>query len=489
MLCFLCLAGVAQWQSVGFPSRSRGFDSHHPLQFFPADSRLKRLPHSKRQSAKEGFMVHDGGLPEAEYKKIVPGNKKKRVLQKKTQRIISSLVVLVCVAFLILGGASLVSANVHAYIVNVDGREVAALVSKSEADQAIDQCLNNIATEMNSQLTLTYSNNIKIEQISASGVVFSSVNDAANLLKDQLDIVADATVVKINGKDSLYVADENVAIEAVNAAKNYYGDPKEDPTIQRVFTSEKISMDSVKIPLEDVLTKEEATSMLLFGSTKIQTEPKPMVHINVERTNVVTEVLPYQVIKKDNTSLARGEEKVITEGVDGVQEVTYSVTEVNGVMRGSKNISSQVIVPAVDKVVEIGTYYYIASRSDGGGSGAFGWPCNGTITSRFGWRSRGWHSGVDIASPIGTTLFAAESGTVIATNNESGYGLVVRIDHGGGFVTVYAHCREFYVSVGDKVDRNTPVAAIGMTGTTTGPHVHFEVRVDGTAVNPLDYLE
>ena len=95
---------------------------------------------------------------------------------------------------------------------------------------------------------------------------------------------------------------------------------------------------------------------------------------------------------------------------------------------------------------------------------------------------------MDIAADLGTTIFAANEGTVIETNNESGYGLVVRIDHGDGMVTVYAHCGEFYVEVGDTVDRNTPIAAIGMTGTTTGPHVHFEIRVDGQAVNPLDYL-
>jgi len=180
---------------------------------------------------------------------------------------------------------------------------------------------------------------------------------------------------------------------------------------------------------------------------------------------------------------------VITKGADGIQEVTYKVREVNGVLIGSEPISNVVVEAAIDEIVEVGTEYYVASRSNGGGSGTLGWPCDGVISSRFGWRSRGWHSGIDIASPIGTTIFAAESGTVTGADYESGYGNVVYVDHGDGMVTLYAHCSGFYVSVGDTVDRNTAIASIGMTGTTTGPHVHFEVRIDGQAVNPLDYLE
>ncbi len=431
----------------------------------------------------------DKELREAEYKQITPVKHEPKKHQKKAQRLVATLAVMFCVVFLIMGGVSLVSANTHAYVINVDGSEVAALVSQSEADQALELCLGDIAANLNSDLELTYANDIKIDQVSASGVVFSSVNEAAEQLKESLNVVARATALKINGEEALYVADENAAIEAVNAAKNYYCDPQNDPTVISVYTSERISMDSANVPLDEVLTAADATSMLLYGSTKIQTDPQPLIHVNVERTEVKTEVLPYEVVKKDNASLAVGQEKVVTEGKDGIQETTYTVKEVNGVMTGSEKVSSEVVVAAVDKVVEVGSYYSIASRSDGGGRGMFGWPCNGIITSRFGWRDLGWHSGIDVAAPIGTTIFSAGEGTVIETNYEGGYGMVVRIDHGGGYVTVYAHCQQFYVSPGQQVDRNTPVAAIGMTGNTTGPHVHFEVRIDGTAVNPANYLE
>jgi len=444
-------------------------------------------------------MVQDR-IHEAEYKQkgsaaLTDIKKEQKSHAKRVQRIVSSLVILFCVGFLIMGGATLVSANTYAYVLNVDDEDIATLVSESEANLALQQCLTNIAASeayKESDIQLTYSNKIDIKKISASGAVYSTVNDTALLLEDVLDIVASATVMKIAGQNTLYVADDNVAIAAVNAAKTHYGDPTEDPTVLRVFTSEEIRLDNAEVPLSQVLSLEDATSMLLYGnvsSAAAGTEAKPIITVNVERTSIQTEILPHDVIKQENSSLSRGEQNVITEGVDGIQEVTYKVLEVNGVLTGSEPLESTVLVEAVDEVVEVGTQYYVASRNDGGGSGTLGWPCGGTITSRFGWRSRGWHSGLDIASAIGTTLFAAESGTVVETTNESGYGLVVRIDHGDGIVTVYAHCLEFYVSPGDTVDRNTPVAAIGMTGTTTGPHVHFEVRVNGEAVNPLDYLQ
>ena len=436
--------------------------------------------------------MHNNHLREAQYIKRDDKKKEQKHRVKLIQRIVSSVVVLFCVAFLIMGGANLVSATSHAYLLEIDGEEIATFVSEKEAQEAIELCFKNINDSdafEGRDLVRSYANDVEIKQVSAAGVVYSSTNEVAEILLDKLDIVAEATAINIGGTNTIYVADDNQAIEAVNNAKNYYADPQEDPSVIRVYTSEEITIDKENVALDEVLSAEQATNMLLFGSTTAKSSSQqPLITVNVERTKTQTETLAFETIKQENASLSRGEENVLTEGVDGVQEVTYKVSEVNGVVIGSEEVSSNVLVEAVDEVVEVGVQYYVASRSDGGGNGTYGWPVDGVITSRFGWRSRGWHSGLDIAADLGTTIFAANEGTVIETNNESGYGLVVRIDHGDGMVTVYAHCGEFYVEPGDTVDRNTPIAAIGMTGTTTGPHVHFEIRIDGEAVNPLDYL-
>lgn len=111
------------------------------------------------------------------------------------------------------------------------------------------------------------------------------------------------------------------------------------------------------------------------------------------------------------------------------------------------------------------------------------------ITSRFGLRSSGYHKGLDIAAVQGTTIVAAASGTVIASGwSDSGYGYHVRISHGNGVETLYGHCSALYVSEGQYVEQGEAIAAVGSTGWSTGPHLHLEIRVNGSVVNPQYYL-
>ncbi len=127
-----------------------------------------------------------------------------------------------------------------------------------------------------------------------------------------------------------------------------------------------------------------------------------------------------------------------------------------------------------------------------GGRGKFGWPVSGPVTSGFGQRcgSSGcrMHSGIDIAAPVGTPVGASAAGTVVAAGNQGAYGLTVIIDHGDGFATLYAHLSTISVSSGQRVSRGTVVGAVGMTGNSTGPHLHFEIRYGGSPVDPMAYL-
>ena len=135
----------------------------------------------------------------------------------------------------------------------------------------------------------------------------------------------------------------------------------------------------------------------------------------------------------------------------------------------------------------------VASRPRDGQ--AYTWPLPGhySISSPFGYRQHPilgyskFHSGIDLPAPSGTPIVAAKSGTVILSRLMSGYGNVVMIDH-GDTVTVYAHCSALNKSVGDSVSAGDVVAFVGSTGLSTGPHLHFEVRVNGSPVNPLGYV-
>ena len=116
-------------------------------------------------------------------------------------------------------------------------------------------------------------------------------------------------------------------------------------------------------------------------------------------------------------------------------------------------------------------------------------PIDGIITSRFGMRASGRHTGLDIAGSSGTPIKAAASGTVTSvTHSNVSYGNCVIISHGNGVQTLYAHCLETYVEVGQSVSQGETIAARGSTGNSTGPHLHFEVRVNGKMVNPEYYV-
>lgn len=121
-------------------------------------------------------------------------------------------------------------------------------------------------------------------------------------------------------------------------------------------------------------------------------------------------------------------------------------------------------------------------------SAGFMWPARGVLTSRFGWRRYRHHDGIDIAARPGTPIFAAKAGTVIFSGWYFGYGRTVLIDHGRGVTTRYAHASALLVRTGQEVRQGQVIARVGCTGHCTGPHLHFEVLVNGRAVNPLPAL-
>ena len=116
------------------------------------------------------------------------------------------------------------------------------------------------------------------------------------------------------------------------------------------------------------------------------------------------------------------------------------------------------------------------------------WPLQGVLYSRFGVRQGQRHDGIDIAAPEGTPVTAAASGTVVYTGRQSGYGAIVILRHSNGLVTLYAHNSAVLVKEGDEVAAGTPIAKVGQSGRTTGPHLHFEVREGTRPRNPLFYL-
>lgn len=117
------------------------------------------------------------------------------------------------------------------------------------------------------------------------------------------------------------------------------------------------------------------------------------------------------------------------------------------------------------------------------------WPASGKISSDYGWREyKEYHHGIDIALPSGTDIKAARAGKVVKAGWIGVYGLALVVDHGNGIQTLYGHNQKLLVKVGENVDMGETVAISGNTGRTTGPHLHFEIRLNGKTVDPNQYL-
>ena len=190
----------------------------------------------------------------------------------------------------------------------------------------------------------------------------------------------------------------------------------------------------------------------------------------------------------EDSSMYKGDSKVLSAGSAGSQQVTANVTSVNGSETAREITSTTVLTQPTEKVVAVGT----KERPSWMPKGYLIWPVSGRVTSSYGYRSifssYSFHRGLDIAVPYGTSVVASDGGTVTYAGWQGTYGKLVIIDHGDGRQTYYAHNSSLLVNVGDKVYQGQTIARAGSTGRSTGSHCHFEVHVNGSLVNPYNYL-
>ncbi len=218
---------------------------------------------------------------------------------------------------------------------------------------------------------------------------------------------------------------------------------------------------------------------------------EPRLKIELIQTQTRQVPIPFKTIPRNDDSQYTDYTKVLTQGVDGVQECVDKVYTVDGTETKMETVSEKILSQPVDKVVLTGTKKRPKTES-GISSGSLMWPVPSlhTITTYFTWRWGEFHYGIDISgtNAYGKTIVAADGGTVTDAGWDGGYGYRVVICHTGTLTTLYGHCSQLLVSAGQKVSKGQAIAKIGSTGNSTGPHCHFEVREGGTKVNPLNYV-
>ena len=252
------------------------------------------------------------------------------------------------------------------------------------------------------------------------------------------------------------------------------------------------------------LYPEESDS--LWSIDKLKETAQKKLRVKVMKTRQRKEKIPFETVKKNSSSLYKGTTKTSQKGQKGEVLITELLTYIDGKLSYTSTVSKVQTKAPVNEIILVGTKQGNIYSWYSGGSyyqGSFIWPTRGanTISSYYGYRNpsiSGWgfHGGIDIITGYGNStgvpVVAAASGTVVSVSRSyRGYGHMVLIDHGGGLRTRYAHMQPGSITVylGQKVSMGQQIGRIGSTGNSTGPHLHFEVLLNGVKKNPLNYVK
>lgn len=262
-------------------------------------------------------------------------------------------------------------------------------------------------------------------------------------------------------------------------------------TVYEVVSGDTLSEIAIKvnIPMERLIemndSLESENTTIRVGQELVITVPEPELSVDRQEEIYYEEIYDADIIYVDEDSWFTTQTQTLQEPSAGFRKVVANVTYRNNTEVGRELLKEEVVMEAVSKIVKRGTKIpptYIKPISGGRKTSSFGRrkaPKKGASS---------YHKGVDWATPTGTTVVASAAGTVAKAGWGSGYGYVVYINHADGRQTRYAHLSKVLVSVGQKVSQGQKIALSGNTGVSTGPHVHFEILINGTQVNPLNYL-
>jgi murein DD-endopeptidase MepM/ murein hydrolase activator NlpD len=278
---------------------------------------------------------------------------------------------------------------------------------------------------------------------------------------DQIKTIDQATAIMVSGS-------ERKQVVTINA-----GD-----TLWDIAMSQSISID-------ELLAKNPEAAALKPGDQLVITQAEPLVGVVTNETTREEFVIPYETETRYSDTMYVTEVQELVSGQNGLKIEEFAITRQNGdeVSRASLGIS--LLQEPIARVIVKGT-----QLPYGVGTGTFIWPMYGNVTAWYGWYEYGYHRGVDIASGYSRgTVMAADSGVVVDIGYDYfGLGNFITIDHNNGYITRYGHLSSFLVSYGQAVRQGDAIAVEGNTGYSFGNHLHFEIHVNGSRVNPYYYL-
>jgi murein DD-endopeptidase MepM/ murein hydrolase activator NlpD len=416
-----------------------------------------------------------------------------------------------------------ISSTIKAHKVVLNGREAGYVCNQESAQIVMDEVLQDAAENFGMEVVTEHE--LAFSEVTIAPEQLSTKADLEQSLRELSEISVNAYVIYANNEKIGTMRSQEDADQLLDDIKAQY--IEDETQLEDAFFQEEVEVIPTPVSFHEVedirvvearimegqetveeytvvegdtfwsiskkfqIDHDELTLMnadvepdkLQLGQTIRLSYPKSL--LNVVTTQVVEyeETIPYQTETQEDSSMFSNESKVIQDGKEGLKYVEARVIQVNGIEQEREILSEEVIEEPVNKVVKKGTKPPVNK-----GTGRLSWPAQGRLTSRYGRRWGRMHNGIDIANSKGTPIYAADSGKVIFSGWSGGYGNMVKIDHGGGMVTYYAHLSSRSVSNGSSVSKGQLIGYMGSTGNSTGSHLHFEVRINGSSRNPFNYL-
>lgn len=466
----------------------------------------------------------------AAYEKSRLGQKLER-LKRYSEDHKKGMLMVFAIAMMGVMGAAGVLNYCTAYEYSYNGQKLGLVKEKDDVLQITDLVQGALTEEKNMKIVIDAKDDITFHRKLALDE--SQIDNSEQVLKRLTymgDLKVKAIGIYVDGKKIGAVQDRKTAEKALKDVADKYTKQGDNIEVESVRFLEKVDIKTANTDLEDLHSEEEMVDLLCtsgeketvhkvvagdtlhsiakkydvwedqlladnkginskkleVGSNIIVKQQAPVLTYEVVEKITYDKVIEHKVEEQKSADIYEGMTETQQAGSDGLSEITARVTLQNGKKVVEEDLVTTVKEEPVTEVVLVGT----KERPPTVGSGKYIWPLKDSFTQTSGFGSR-WgrqHKGIDLAVSVGTTVYAADGGTVVEAQYSGSYGNVVMIDHQNGQETRYAHNSKLLVKKGDKVYQGQPIAKSGNTGRSTGPHVHFEIRFNGEPRNPLNYL-
>lgn len=262
---------------------------------------------------------------------------------------------------------------------------------------------------------------------------------------------------------------------------------KASDTIETIAEKNKLGVADFLIANPNIVSERA----LLAEGQEVNVAPiNPVVDIAVDSYQTETQTIKYESKMKLDKTLSASERYVKQKGSNGLSRVVYATHEINGQIVKTQLVNEDVITPAVDEIVVVGAKNVVYV----GNSTRWAWPTTKPyrISSYYGWRVhpiqhiQKFHTGVDITGTKSRDIYSIQDGVVVQSSYHHSMGNYLRIEHAGGYESVYMHLKTKLVKIGAEVEKGEKIAIMGCTGSCTGTHLHLTVYKNGTMMNPLE---